>query len=255
MAASLLERNKHNRPMDDPHARRISQKIRDGKWRYNGDTIKIDADGNVLDGQHRLWAIWDSGCEVESVIVYGIERDAFATIDTDRKLRQGKDIILLNGGARYRNIIASALTWLIRLQRGNVVNYRLPQHKITNADIEDAYQAHPEIGSAVENAMKLRSLTNPSLVAPLYYMVANRDPELAERMISILEDPEGIAVSHPFFRLRGYYTGDHHKKKDPVVTLANTIKAINAAAKGERIGMLNWKGHGKKSEKFPELNV
>jgi len=50
---------------------RIAKQIRQGKWKYNGDTIKIAATGDVLDGQHRLWAIIESKTAVETVIVYG----------------------------------------------------------------------------------------------------------------------------------------------------------------------------------------
>ena len=71
----------------------------------------------------------------------------------------------------------------------------------------------------------------------------------------ILEDAEGINLSHPFFRLRNYFTADHHKTKDPVVTFATAIKAINAAAAGQRIQSLKWVGHGRGAEAFPALRA
>src|SRR5215471_7565954 len=86
-AAELLEHNSYNRPLSQPHVERIARQIRDGKWKFNGDTIKISTNGDVLDGQHRLWAVLEAKKAIETVIVYGIERDAFATIDTIRKHR------------------------------------------------------------------------------------------------------------------------------------------------------------------------
>src|SRR4051794_37109554 len=87
MAMRLLDANKLNRPLTSGHAERIAQQIIQGKWRFNGDTIKISEDGDVLDGQHRLFAIIEAKIAVETIIVYGIKRDAFATIDTIRKTR------------------------------------------------------------------------------------------------------------------------------------------------------------------------
>ena len=54
MATELLELNKHNRPLSDGHVRRIAAQIQEGKWKFNGDTIKIAVDHSVLDGQHRV---------------------------------------------------------------------------------------------------------------------------------------------------------------------------------------------------------
>ena len=49
-ASELLEHNKINRPIIDSHVARLDRQIVLGKWRFNGDTIKISDDGDVLDG-------------------------------------------------------------------------------------------------------------------------------------------------------------------------------------------------------------
>ena len=62
--------------------------------RENGqfDAIVL-LDGAILDGQHRLWAVIESKTPVETIIIRGIAREAFATIDTVRAPRSGGDII------------------------------------------------------------------------------------------------------------------------------------------------------------------
>jgi hypothetical protein len=255
MAMAMLEHNQLNRPLNDQHVQRISRQITAGKWRFNGDTIKIADSGDVLDGQHRLWAIIESKIAVETIVVHGIERDAFATIDTLRKPRSGADTIALNGASRYRNIIASALTWMLRWQRGALEGYTAPQNKIENSDIEEAFQAHPGIARAVERVMKLRDLVNPSILAFAYYATANRNEALAEQMVETLIDPSGIGVNDPFFRLRCYFASDHHKRKEALMTIALTFKALNAAKEGKKIQSLSWRSQGKTPEEFPTLNV
>lgn len=255
LAAQLLERNKMNRPLSDAHVARIASQIKTGKWRYNGDTIKISDSEDVLDGQHRLWAVIEAKKPVETLIVYGIERDAFATVDTLRKPRSGGDVVALSGAPRYRNVIAGALSWLIRWQRNCLEDYKAPQHRVENSDIEAAFANHPGIVRAVERAMALRGLANPSVMAFVYYVTVNRDADLAERMMATLENPAGVGINDPYFRLRAYFTAEHHRRKEPLTTIALAFKSTNAAWRGQKLQVLAWKSQGKNPEAFPTLEV
>lgn len=254
-AAELLEHNSLNRPMSDLHMQRIAKQIVEGKWRFNGDTIKIADTGDVLDGQHRLWAIIEAKKPVETIIVYGISREAFATIDTLRKPRSGGDVIALAGQRRHRTVIAGALQWLLRWQRNVLEEYKAPQHRIENSDVEAAFEAHPAIVRAVERASSSRSIANPSVLGFVYYIAANRNEPLAERMMQTFEAPESAGINDPFFRLRAYFLSDHHKRKDPIISIALAIKALNAAAEGKKVQVLNWKNQGQKIEDFPALKI
>lgn len=253
-ASELLEHNKMNRPISDTHVSRLERQITGNKWRFNGDTIKISEDGDVLDGQHRLWAVMGAKKPIETIIVTGIAREAFATIDTLRKPRSGADVLALNGATRYRNMAASALQWLIRYQRGGLESFRDPKNRVENSDIEEYFAAHPGIMQAVERAMPLRSMVNPAVIAFLYYILFDKNEELAERLVSTLEDPAGVTVSDPFFRFRSYLTNST-KQRIPLVTIALAFKAINAASRGEKIQTLSWKNQGNKPEAFPKLDV
>lgn len=255
MATKLLEHNTLNRPLSQPHVERIAKQIVEGKWRFNGDTIKVSDDGNVLDGQHRLWAIIEAKKPVETILVRGIERDAFATIDTVRKPRSGSDVLALNGATHHRPATAAALQWLIRWQRNCIEEYKAPKWRVENSDIEAAFATHPGIVNAVDRANKVRNVGNPGIIGFFYYVLTNRNAELAERMMATLENPAGVGVTDPFFKLRAYFLSDHHKRKEPIVTIANMIKAANAAHRGQKIQVLNWKHQGERREFFPELAV
>lgn len=241
--------------MSDQHVKRIAGQIIDGKWKFNGDTIKISSDGGVLDGQHRLWAVVESKISIETIIVRGIARDAFATIDTLRKPRSGADVLALSGATRHRAITSAALQWLLRYQRGILETYSKPINKIENSDIESMFENNPGIERAVARVMGLRGLANPSLVGFFYYILTNRSPELAERMVFTLENPAGVSITDPFFRLRMYFSSDHLKRKDPVVTIALMVKAANAAYHNQEIKALVWRNQGASPEKFPKLEV
>lgn len=253
-AMALLESNGSNRPLNDQHVRRIARQIADGKWRFNGDTIKISSTNDILDGQHRLWAIIEAKVPVETIVVRGIEPDAFATIDTLRKPRSGSDVLALLGATHHRVVISTALQWPTRWQRKCLETYRAPNNRIENSDVEQAYRDNPGIVRAAEAASRLRGLANPGLIAFFYFILTNRNPDLAERMMHTLENPSGVGINDPFFRLRAYFTSDK-ARKDPLVTIVLMIKAANSAYEGREVKALNWRNQGSYAEPFPALNV
>lgn len=255
-AMALLEHNTLNRPLSDPHVKRIAGQILDGKWRYNGDTIKVSDDGMVLDGQHRLWAIVEAKKPVETIVVHGIHRDAFATVDTLRKPRHGADILALNGLSQHRAVVSSALQWLLRYQKGAFdTGISRPENRVEVADIEEAYSAHPTMVTAVERAKGLRYLANPALIAFVYFIAYNRDPVLADQMMDTLDNPSGTRATHPFFVLRGWMLNQKAKghRIDGVTVAAVMVKALNAAKAGKRIERLMWRKQG--GELFPDLEI
>lgn len=255
-ATELLEHNRLNRPVRDQHVRRIVSQILDGKWRFNGDTIKISDDGSVLDGQHRLWAIIESKTAVETIVIRGIAREAFATIDTVRASRSGGDTLSLLGVTRHRNIASGALAWYIRHKRGVLETYRAPQNKVENSDIESAFERNRNIVKAVEQVMRVRRLVNPAVLGFVYYVAANRNPALAARMLAVLENPARVSVNDAFFLLRSHFTsGDGPKKHDPVQSIALAFKALNAAHSGLELKHLKWQSQGQAAEEFPQLNI
>lgn len=253
MALELIQANKMNRPLDQNTVSRISRQILAGKWKFNGDTIKVSLDRNILDGQHRLHAVIETKQTIETLVVIDVEAEAFDTIDTLRKFRTLGDTVAVEGQAKYRQQIGQALAWLLRYERGTLIAYRAPQNRIENSDIKEAWRANTNIVRAVERAAPLRRVVNTGLLGFYYYLVSNQNAELAERMIETLNDPSRSAAKDPFFLLCQYLTGDAFK--DAVRTIALMIKAANYAFNGSQIGTLEWRQQGTSPEKFPVLEV
>ncbi len=74
-------------------------------------------------------------------------------------------------------------------------------------------------------------------------------------MMETLRNPVSVAVDDPFYALRAYFLADHHKRKEPLVSIALVIKAANAAAKSRKVKVLHWRSTGKGAEPFPKLDV
>lgn len=255
-AAALLKLNVKNRPLSPRHIARIARQIRTGKWRFNASAFGVDTNGNFCNGQHRAAAIVETGIAVETVIVYGIPPDAFATIDAILKPRSGTDILHLDDVHRHGWAVKAALKWLVLIESDAVPDYRLAENRVENSDIQAAHHDNPGMVAAVDRAMILQGIVAVSLVACISYLVANLNPALAERMMATLMHPHSVGITDPFCRLSVFFTSERRRQKqDSVQTLALIIKACNAAHAGRTLDKLTWRSSGRDPEPFPTLDV
>ena len=81
-AEAWLNTNKSNRRMRDGVAERYAEDMRGGRWTACPEHISFYQDGDLADGQHRLWAIVDSGCTVEFPVARGLSRADGLNINT-----------------------------------------------------------------------------------------------------------------------------------------------------------------------------
>lgn len=81
-AEGWLNVNKNNRKMRDGVAERYANDMRNGKWTTCPEPIAFYEDGDLADGQHRLWAIVDSGATIRFPIARGLSRADGLNINT-----------------------------------------------------------------------------------------------------------------------------------------------------------------------------
>lgn len=257
IATSLLENNTINRPLSDAHVHRIARQITGGHWKFNGDTIKIADTKDVVDGQHRLWAVIEANMSIETIIVYGVARDAFSTLDTIRKPRSGSDVLALGGMERGKStkFTAAALKLLFAYQHDpDLRNMGKIGNRAENSDIEALFVSHPNLPEAVGKVAALHSVAAVSALAFVYYIAVSKNENLAEQMITILDAPAGTSASNPFYQLRKALVA-HEKKRRTVEQIALMFKALNIAKNGKKIDRLIWKCQGDKPEDFPVLRI
>lgn len=106
--------NPKNRKFKQIHGEKLTRVMSEGKWDANGETIKFDQNGNLIDGQHRVYAAWKSGVPLKTVVVYGLEPESQNTIDVGAK-RNISDVLTLNGIGNGSNI-GSTCNWCLRYE-------------------------------------------------------------------------------------------------------------------------------------------
>jgi hypothetical protein len=122
IAQTWLECNTDNRRLRQSAVSRYSRLMKAGKWELTHAGIAFSDDGTLLDGQHRLWAVFDAGVTVRMMVTWNLPRAARMAMDVGM-LRATADAITLDAGRGVwnRNQVAT-LRATIRGNTRNQVN-------------------------------------------------------------------------------------------------------------------------------------
>lgn len=71
LALALLERNERNRPVVQERVALYARDMSSGSWQVNNQGLALGADGELYDGQHRLWAVVRARTDVPMLVVRG----------------------------------------------------------------------------------------------------------------------------------------------------------------------------------------
>lgn len=82
IAEVMLENNaEEQRNVSRMRVKRYASDMANGLWTMNGETIIIDERGKLIDGQHRLLAVIESGVTAEFLVVRGVKASSYKTLD------------------------------------------------------------------------------------------------------------------------------------------------------------------------------
>lgn len=175
-ARELLDKyNTNNRKLKLGHISDLRREMEDGRWIYNGqDSVVIDTNGRMLNGQHMLHAIENSNTSQWILMITGIDPKAWDVMDTFQLLRTASDIL-----GQSRNLLA-IVRWHMRISIGN--------RKYCAAEIKEHYDAHKAAFNFCHATGTQDGLRNASIWASFaeYHM---RLPHMAEEFCAAFNDP------------------------------------------------------------------
>lgn len=188
VATKYLEQNRKNRPIARGTVEFYADAIRAGHWLFNGEAIKFDCNGDLVDGQHRLHAIAKAGKAIQTLVIRGLDPQAFKTIDTGRQ-RNGGDVLALRG-ILYSGKMSSAYRLLYRL----VIGKSAQKRRISNTQLLQLVDEHPDMIELGYEAMRA-PITNDFYAGQhqiyFFYLAQSIAPPLARRFLAELRNPEG----------------------------------------------------------------
>jgi hypothetical protein len=248
MAKALLEKNIGNRNVSIPHVKSLSRMMSDGSFLFNGDAIRIDTDGIILDGQHRLMACVKSGVPFKTVLATGLPRQVFATIDQQSK-RTAANTLFVAGEKNCKDLSAT-LGWIERYFIGDMITAR---SRFNNQQVLVLLEKYPEAREALAGLSRTKGLIYRSVAAACNYLFRKKDADLAEQFFEQLLSGAGLDEDSPIYVLREALMKNaiERNKHSQQYIMAIMIKTWNAMRKNERIKFLRFGKVGGTHESFP----
>lgn len=254
----LEENNWNNRPVRDAWVTRLAADMTAGKWRgQNGEAIKFDTAGRLVDGQHRLWACVVSGKAFESLLVEGVEPEDYSTIDIGAK-KGLQDFLGPMGGEKNVHLLSSALRLVHAWQHDHLTNLKDGKKTPTIAELEATLVDHPKLRMSVayvSGKKSVRDVLVGSFACLIHYAgLLEERVSTVESFLDRLGDGVGLESDDPVYQLRKFLLSQRgpvpgKRRSGKEFVLALTIKAWNLSKAESKVKVLKFQ----LDEPFPVL--
>lgn len=253
MATEYLANNPRNRPIKPGHLAFLCNELRHGRWKVNGDRIRIDKNGCLLDGQHRLTAVCVTGISIQTEIVFNLDPDVFDTIDSGAKRSPG-DTLTIAGEKDGRNLAAAVCVADDLLNGGCGAFGR--SSKTSNAEILEMLERHSAIRASMPWRESLKRFAPPAVSVALHYLFSLRDKQKADEFFNCISTGIGLDGGHPALLLRDRLSVNERAKGklSRRYIIALFIKAWNAFIAGRQLKTLYFREEGSCPEVFPKIS-
>jgi len=267
--------NTTNRSQSQPKIIEYAMAMVDGRWVLNGETIKFDNEGTLIDGQNRLQACILADVPFTTYVIRGLEdKRAFATVDVG-KSRSHTDMMSIVGIDNRYNL-ASAATLIIHYDNGTVTWRGASARRFTRSElgkladkinsmptrtvqiqkdqlIEWVGKHHDEIQPIVRKAQthKKKNLVSPGVLAAACYIAA-RDTNLdVDRFIEDLCEGVNLDRNDPVHVLRERLIANATAKMryNRYTIFGMILKMMKKRVRGEKCSVFRFS----EDEPFPSL--
>ena len=154
IAAQMLKENTHNRPLMARNVKFLADQMRSGNFKTTHQGIAFSKDGFLLDGQHRLQAIIQSGVTIKIAVTRGLYESDFSVLDTG-KIRTAGDALHVEGDANA-NLLGATVKMIETYERNLDTHKHHPisskSLSLTNEAIRQYVADHPELLVSVDFA-------------------------------------------------------------------------------------------------------
>jgi hypothetical protein len=187
-AASLLltQFNANNRGIKRHQREFIKVQVQENRFLYNGETIVIGDNRQVMNGQHRLSACVAADMPIEVLIVFGVPSKVFVTIDQGSR-RNGADVLTIKGQQNC-SCLAAALRQIDNyfhdcIGQPHASGRTVDRHD--NAKSLELLEKYPGVQHSVSMMVHCR-LTPPGLAAALNYLFRMVDETDADEFCGVV---------------------------------------------------------------------
>lgn len=265
MAAEWLTANTRNRLLRKRRVDSLVHDIEAGNFTLTPDAVAFDANGTLINGQHRLAAIERSGIAQQMIVAWGLPQAAFDATDDGLKRSLG-DSLRLRGVAnapQVASVVTLTYNWE---QSGQVITGGWVDQFATKNDLLERFAASDlsewvnavQAGHRIKEAIGL-SATQWGAAMFRFNQIDEQDAIGYEHTVchGYALDGKPLDKNHPLIVLREQINRDRLQPrptmpKDRRYAMGVMIKAWNAYREGRPVAMIRFKSGGAKPEAFPE---
>jgi hypothetical protein len=163
IAAELLERNRNNRKMKPNKIAEYARDMISGRWDPDASDIKVDRNGDLMDGQNRLAAAVRANVPFGTLLRTGVSPETKVHVDTGSK-RTASEALKMAGVGGYHAAIAAAISYRFRIsERRQFFDAKRgfdakPLVTLTHEEMIGFLEQHPTIEKLAPDAQRLRTL-------------------------------------------------------------------------------------------------
>lgn len=238
-AAALLKRNTRNRNLNAKVVATLTRALANGEWAVNGEAIKISEEGDVLDGQHRLAAIVQSGIPMETLVISGLPVATQDTMDAGRR-RTTADVMKINGEDNA-NVLASVAKRAWQWNQGNTrfTTTSLP----TTAEVRATLDKHPVLRRSAEMGVRVNRgyrPANATVTGTAHFLFSDVDQDTTAKFFARLASGAELGEDDPILTLRTRLLRDQVTSKAIPFhqNVAYYIRAWNAVREGRTLAVI-----------------
>lgn len=198
VAAEMLTHNTRNRTMRASTVNQYADDIVNDRFKTTHQGIAFNGDGTLLDGQHRLAAIVQSGKTVKMMVTYGVDCNSQLVMDTHAK-RNLADALSLHNEERISDTDVAIARMLLECGTGKFSKASRSAMRVSET-VEELRNVLPFIHDCFGTSKTGAGSAGirAGVVAAWFYV---NDLEMLKRFCSIVTGntvPEGEAERAPF---------------------------------------------------------
>lgn len=235
-AERWLGKNVRNRHVSSPIVARYAAAMKAGEWLLNGEAIKFAANGDLLDGQHRLLALIESGKTISFLVVRGLPTVAQNVLDTGRARTTGDQLGI--AGFVDPNALAAAAKLAIMYEAGNLGSSTRGR-SVSTPQVLEFVNGNVLLGHATTRARTVSKGCGlrPAVAAMCFYELMKVDDQAAQVFFDRLGDGVELPAGSPILALRARLRSlvDERATLPPAALTSLVMRAWNAWREGRRV--------------------
>lgn len=254
-AKQLLLAMEPQRVIRPTWVQKLAADMKAKRWHFTHQGIAFDEAGHLIDGQHRLMAIIESGCAVEMTVTFNVPKTAFKYMDRHQRRNVADDLVTSSTVDRkLAKLISACVRPMNNIDRGALPWASGADHR-PNFDMAAAVLSrHPLLTVSAEYTYgkSHRSIVPATALAVFGCLFMEKNQNKALTFLDQVTIGDDLRVGDPAWALRDMLMRerDMRAKNIPSV-MTGIVRAWNAFVEGRKLTKLDTSIRG---EGFPEIS-